>query len=79
MSRQDGRVPDHGSGSAAADLVARLQRWHDFGGVWRVASRTAGTVTISFRRCDDGEEVDRLTSNDPRLLEWLGTRNESES
>lgn len=28
----------------------------------------------SLRRCDDGEEVDRLTSSDPDLLAWIGDR-----
>lgn len=56
------------------DSIERLERWQLFGGVWRVASRTAGTVTISLCRCDGGEEVDRLTSDDPDLLDWLAGR-----
>jgi hypothetical protein len=60
------------------DVVGRLKRWQEFGAVWRVASQAAGSVTISLCRCDDAEEIDRLTSNDPDLLGWLGGRTSSE-
>lgn len=58
--------------------MERLERWQEFGAVWRVASRAAGTVAISLCRCDGGEEIDQLTSNDPDLLAWLGGRTSSE-
>jgi hypothetical protein len=35
-------------------------------------------VTISLCRCDASEEIDRLTSNDPDLLAWLGDHPSSE-
>jgi hypothetical protein len=59
------------------DPVAVLRRWEDFGAVWRLAARTATSVTVSLCRCDDGEEVERFTSGDPRLLAYLDGRNES--
>lgn len=56
------------------DRVAELQRWQDAGAVWEVISRTEQTVTIGLLRCDGGEEVDRFTSHDPRLLAFIGDR-----
>lgn len=56
------------------DRVAELQRWQDSGAVWEVVARSAGSVTIGLLRCDGGEEVDRFTSDDPRLLAFIGDR-----
>jgi len=59
-------------------LIERLERWREFGAVWRVVSRTREAVTIAFCRCDGGEEIDSLTSNDPDLLTWLDGLTSSE-
>ncbi|OBA86268.1 hypothetical protein A5662_03030 [Mycobacteriaceae bacterium 1482268.1] len=56
------------------DRVAELQRWEDSGAVWSLVSRTSDRVTIALLRCDGGEEVDRFTSDDPRLLSYVGER-----
>jgi hypothetical protein len=56
------------------DRVAELQRWQDSGAVWEVISRKGGGVTVALMRCDGGEEVDRFTSDDPRLLAFIGDR-----
>ncbi len=56
------------------DRVAELQRWEDTGAVWRVLARTERGVTVALLRCDGGEEVDRFTSDDPRLLEFIDDR-----
>jgi len=56
------------------DRVAELQRWEDSGAVWEVISRKGDSVTIVLLRCDGGEEVDRFTSDDPRLLDFIGDR-----
>lgn len=48
-----------------------LRRWEDAGGVWRVAMVGARGATVVLCRCDGGEEVDRFTSGDPRLLAML--------
>jgi uncharacterized protein len=56
------------------DVVARLQRWEDAGGVWRVIGQQQATLTIGLYRCDGGEEADRFTSNDPRLVQLLAGR-----
>ena len=60
------------------DRVAEIQRWQDSGAVWEVVSRRGDTVTIALLRCDGGEEMDRFTSDDPRLLDFLGDRRSSE-
>ncbi|MEV0670457.1 hypothetical protein [Mycobacterium sp. NPDC050441] len=62
----------------SVDRVADLQRWQDSGAHWRVLSRTVDSLTISLLRCDGGEEVDRFTSSDPRLLEFVGVRTASD-
>jgi hypothetical protein len=63
---------------ADRDLVGTLIRWQDFGGVWRVVARSPAQVTVSLCRCDGGEEVERLTSGDRRLLAFLDDRASSE-
>lgn len=60
-----------------ADPVAVLQRWELSGGTWAVRRRSADRVTVSLRRCDGGEEVDRFTSERPDLLAYLGQRTDS--
>ncbi|MFV8053162.1 hypothetical protein [Mycobacterium sp. 48b] len=60
------------------DRVADLQRWEDSGAHWCVLNRTANSLTIALLRCDGGEEVDRFTSGDPRLLDFVGVRTSSD-
>ncbi|MDA4107487.1 hypothetical protein [Mycolicibacterium holsaticum] len=60
------------------DRVAELQRWQDAGAVWEVISRRAGAITVALLRCDGGEEADRFTSDDPRLLDFIGDRRSSQ-
>ena len=60
------------------DRVAEIQRWQDSGAVWEVISRRGDTVTVALMRCDGGEEMDRFTSDDPRLLDFIGDRRSSE-
>lgn len=60
--------------SAAVGAVDVLRRWEDFGATWYVVGRGEEGVTISLRRCDGGEEMLRLVSKDPELLEFLAER-----
>ena len=60
------------------DPVAVVQRWADAGPLWRVVDRRHGEVTVGLYQCDGGEEVDRISSADPRLLEFLAGRMSSE-
>ena len=59
------------SNGADRDYVAELTRWVDAGATWRVEARKRSGVTIALLRCDGGEEVDRFTSTDPTLLEYV--------
>ena len=61
---------DHGPD----DPVDVLRRWEDFGAVWQVVARTPEQVTVSLRRCDAGEEVSRLVSDDPALRVYAEER-----
>ena len=51
--------------------VEVLRRWETFGGVWEVVQRTPDQVVISLRRCDGGEEVSRLVSEDPEVRAFV--------
>ncbi|CAN5457082.1 hypothetical protein BH10ACT9_BH10ACT9_21820 [soil metagenome] len=64
-------------GTVHDDPVAVLQRWEDCGGVWRVLERRSDAVTVGLYRCDGGEEMDRVSSADPRLLKFLADRHYS--
>ena len=57
-----------------SDRVAELQRWEDAGAVWSILARREDRVTVALLRCDGGEEVDRFTSDDPRVLDYIGER-----
>ena len=59
------------------DRLAELERWEDSGAVWSVVSVRDDRVIVALLRCDGGEEVDRFTSNDPRLLDYIGDRQSS--
>ena len=60
-----------------AELVADLRRWEAAGAHWRVAHRSGDAVTISLCRCDGGEEVDRVSSDAPDVLDFLAGRESS--
>lgn len=67
------------SGNAAGTKpVERLQRWEEAGAVWRVVSRCPDSVTVALLRCDAGEEVERLHSQDPDVIAYLAGRGSSE-
>lgn len=57
--------------------MAVLRRWEDAGAHWAVIARHAHSVTVGLYRCDGGEEVDRMTSTDTRLHEFLAGRESS--
>ena len=50
------------------DPIEVVRRWRDAGGQWSVLSSRPASVTVGLYRCDGGEEADRITSSDPRLL-----------
>lgn len=59
------------------DAVEALRRWEDSGAHWAVIARRDGVLTVALYRCDGGEEVDRLTSADPKLREFVAGRESS--
>jgi hypothetical protein len=62
----------------SVDRVAELKRWQDSGAVWEVISRRVDTLTVALMRCDGGEEMDRFTSDDVRLRDFIGDRRSSQ-
>ena len=60
------------------DHVEELRRWEDSGALWQVVARSADRLTIALLRCDGGEEVERLVSDDPALLAFVGVRDRSD-
>lgn len=60
------------------ELIEELRRWQDSGAVWRVLQWQPGQATVALLRCDAGEEVGRITSDDPRWLAFLDGRETSE-
>ena len=64
----------HGESTEDRDYVAELIRWQDAGATWQLVAQTFHGVTIALLRCDGGEEVDRFTSDDPRLREFVARR-----
>jgi hypothetical protein len=65
--------PDNGDN----DPVALISRWDAAGALWRVVACRGDAVTIALCQCDGGEEVDRITSTDPRLVQFLAGRSSS--
>ena len=51
-----------------------LRRWEDFGGTWEVVARHGERRVVSLLRCDGGEEVSRLTSEDADLRAYVDER-----
>jgi ribosomal protein S28E/S33 len=62
----------------AGTVIQVLSRWEASGGVWRVLSRSAARVQVVLLTCDAGEEMDRFTSTDAEVLEFIGLRTGSE-
>lgn len=55
---------------AAIDI---LQRWHEFGGTWRVRSLDELGAVVDLCSCE-GQPVDVLRSTDVGLLQYLADR-----
>ena len=49
----------------------RLLRWEQAGATWEAIWPRSGEVTIVLCTCDSGEEVDRYTSAEPDLLDYV--------
>jgi hypothetical protein len=64
--------------TTADDPLEALRRWEDSGAVWRLLSRRGDVVEVALLTCSAGEEVGRITTSDPRVLEFIGTRTASD-
>ena len=51
--------------------VEVVRRWETFGGVWEVVHRSPQQLVIALLRCDGGEEVSRVISDDPELRAFV--------
>ena len=60
-----------------SDALARLRRWEESGAIWRVLVRTPEAVEIALLTCDAGEEVDRLRTADPAVLDHVAAREDA--
>lgn len=67
-----------GAMETGTDFVAKLRRWEDAGGVWRVLIHDREAITVGLYRCDDGEEADRFVAADPQLAEFVAGRTSSQ-
>ena len=57
-----------------SDALGYLRRWEEAGATWRVVVRTPAEVEIALLTCDAGEEVDRLRTSDPDVLDYVADR-----
>ena len=57
----------------AESPVSKLQRWELSGATWRVLRRSQDSAEVELCTCT-GEPMERLTSSDPGLLEFLDAR-----
>ncbi len=62
----------------ADDPIEVLERWEDHGAVWRVAALSDRHVSIDLCTCS-GEPVDRLESDDSRVIQLARERAAAES
>jgi len=57
-----------------SEALERLRRWEESGATWRVLVRTPESVEIALLSCDAGEEMDRLRTADPAVLDHVDAR-----
>ncbi len=57
--------------AATGQARAALARWEDFGGTWRLERVRGRIATVSLYRCDGGEVVEVLESDDPAFVRWV--------
>ncbi len=57
-----------------SEALDRLRRWEDSGGTWRIVAGNGDAVDVALLTCDAGEEMDRIRSREPDLLDHVRTR-----
>jgi hypothetical protein len=58
----------------AAVALETLRRWEDAGGHWRILTDRGGSLVVSLERCDGGEEMDRIESDEPAFVDYARSR-----
>ena len=61
-----------------SEALDRLRRWEESGATWRVLVRTPESVEIALLSCDAGEEMDRLRTADPAVLDHVNAREQDQ-
>jgi len=61
-----------------SEALERLRRWEESGATWRVLVRTPESVEIALLSCDAGEEMDRLRTADPAVLDHVDAREQDQ-
>ncbi|MEU8610924.1 hypothetical protein AB0C29_23335 [Actinoplanes sp. NPDC048791] len=61
-----------------SEALERLRRWEESGATWRVLVRTPESVELALLSCDAGEEMDRLRTTDPAVLDHVDAREQDE-
>ncbi len=56
--------------SPLARAPEEIERWESFGGTWRVSALTERSARVELCRCDGGEVVDTLVSEEPGFVRW---------
>jgi hypothetical protein len=64
--------------AAPGSALEVLRRWEGSGGAWRVVARSGTRLDVALLSCDAGEEMDRLSSTDPALLDFVGDRSRND-
>ena len=57
----------------SADPVAKIERWTDSGADYRVVHLSEAAAVVDLTTCD-GQPMERIESDDPRLVEYLEQR-----
>ena len=65
-------APGEDASGMGAD-VERLSRWVAAGGGWRVIVRTPSSLTVALLTCDGGEEMDRIVTSDPSVVDRVAS------
>ncbi|MEU8229002.1 hypothetical protein AB0C12_05265 [Actinoplanes sp. NPDC048967] len=61
-----------------SEALERLRRWEESGATWRVLVRTPESVEIALLSCDAGEEMDRMRTADPAVLDHVDAREQDQ-
>ena len=64
-------MTETGDGRTGSAALERLRRWETAGGTWHVLSIGAAGGRVLLERCDVGEAVDVLASDDPDFVAHL--------